>query len=234
MPKLLHIPSAGESLADHAYRSLKERIFDFGFMPGDRLSEAELAESLGLSRTPLRQALQRLQHEGFVEAQPKVGWIIPPLRFERLDALYDFRVLLECFAARVICLAEGARPGLALLTKIWRLKPADRSKDARHVGMLDEAFHQEIVSLAGNPEITKTHREITEKIRIVRRLDFTKEYRIDATYNEHGLILKALEARRSDEAQRLISAHIEQSKIEVRKITLDMLYRARASQSEGA
>jgi DNA-binding GntR family transcriptional regulator len=231
MPRLLHIPPAGESLADQAYRSLKERIFDFGFMPGDRLSESELAESLGLSRTPLRQALQRLQHEGFVEAQPKVGWMIPPLRFERLDALYDFRILLECFAARVVCLIEGPRPGLTALSKIWRVKPADRIKDAKQVGMLDESFHQELVALAGNSEITKTHREITERIRIVRRLDFTKEHRIDATYTEHGLIVKALEARRSEESQRLLSAHIEQSKIEVRKITLDMLYRAREAQS---
>lgn len=229
MAKLLKIPQPGESLADQAYRTLKQRIFDFGFMPGDRLSESELAEVLGLSRTPLRQALQRLQHEGFVEAQPKVGWMIPPLRFERLDALYDFRVLLECFAARVICLKEGPRPGLAVLAKIWRVKPAERSRDAKQVGMLDESFHQELVALAGNAEITKTHREITEKIRIVRRLDFTKERRIDATYAEHGLILKALEARRSEEAQRLLSAHIEQSKIEVRKITLDMLYQARAN-----
>jgi DNA-binding GntR family transcriptional regulator len=233
MPKLLRIPPAGESLADQAYRSLKERIFDFGFMPGDRLSESELAEALGLSRTPLRQALQRLQHEGFVESQPKVGWMIPPLRFERLDALYDFRILLECFAARVICLMEGPRPGLASLSKVWRVKPGERLKDARQVGMLDESFHHQIVALAGNPEIEKTHREITEKIRIVRRLDFTKEHRIDATYTEHGLIVKALEARRSEETQRLLSAHIEQSKIEVRKITLDMLYRAREAQNLG-
>jgi DNA-binding GntR family transcriptional regulator len=158
--------------------------------------------------------------------------MIPPLRFDRLDALYDFRVLLECFAARVICLKEGPRPGLAALSKIWRVKPGDRIKDARQVGMRDEAFHQELVALAGNLEIAKTHREITEKIRIVRRLDFTKEHRIDATYIEHGLILKALEARRSEEAQRLLSAHIEQSKIEVRKITLDMLYRAREAQNQ--
>ena len=93
--------------------------------------------------------------------------------------------------------------------------------------MIDEMFHQDLVSLAGNSEMTKTHLEITEKIRLVRRLDFTKEHRIDATYIEHSLILKALLARRFEEAQRLLSAHIEQSKIEVRKITLDMLYRAR-------
>ena len=227
MPRLLRIPLAGESLADQAYRSLKARIFDFDFMPGDRLSEAELAETLGLSRTPLRQALQRLQHEGFVEAQPKVGWLIPPLSFQRLDALYDFRILLECFAARAICLMDDNRPGLLALSRIWRVKPAGRIKDPIKVGMIDEMFHQDLVSLAGNSEITNTHLEITEKIRLVRRLDFTKEHRIDATYIEHSLILKALLARRFEEAQRLLSAHIEQSKIEVRKITLDMLYRAR-------
>jgi DNA-binding GntR family transcriptional regulator len=218
---------SNRSLAEQAYESLKDRIFTLSLMPGDRLSESELAETLGLSRTPLRQALQRLQHEGFVEAQPRVGWIIPQLSFQRLDALYDFRILLECFAVKTICLAEGTRPGLVSLSEIWCASPDERSRDPKVVGGLDESFHTEIVSLAGNPEITKTYAEIVEKIRLVRRLDFLKDYRVDATYVEHARILKALLTRRTDEAQRLLTAHIDQSKIEVRKITLDMLYQAR-------
>jgi len=64
-------------------------------------------------------------------------------------------------------------------------------------------------------------------MRIIRRLDFTKPDRIAATYDEHAKILSAIQKRRADEAQRLLRAHIEQSKLEVRKITLDMLYQAR-------
>jgi len=84
-----------------------------------------------------------------------------------------------------------------------------------------------IVESTGNHEMLRTYREITERMRIIRRLDFTKTDRIAATYGEHGKILSAIQRRRADEAQRLLTAHIEQSKLEVRKITLDMLYQAR-------
>lgn len=224
----IRLPVAGETLADQAYRCLKQKLFDFELLPGDRLSETELAESLGLSRTPLRQALQRLQHEGLVETIPKLGWAVPVLRFDRIDAQYDFRILIECFAVRACCAQAGPRPALDALASVWLEEGASRRADAADVGALDELFHQQIVEQAGNPEIARTHREITDRIRIVRRLDFTKTHRVDATYAEHAAIIRALQARRAREAERLLTAHIEHSKIEVRKITLDALYRARS------
>lgn len=229
MAKVIAISQENLTLADIAYRSLKSKIFELCYMPGEKLSEAELSESLGLSRTPLRQALQRLQHEGLLEGQPKVGWLIPPLDFNRLDNLYDFRILIECFAVRAYCLSEKPNKQLEELIKIWRVKGSARIQEQEEMCALDESFHASIVCLASNPEISKTHREITEKIRIIRRLDFTKRNRIATTYQEHDQILKAVYARRSDEAQRLITAHISQSKLEVRKITLEMLYNARQS-----
>ena len=227
MAEVVNISKDEGSLADQAYTRIKKRIFDFDLMPGDRLSESELAQQIKVSRTPLRQALQRLQHEGFVEAMPKIGWLVPPLSFEKFDELYDFRVLIECFAVRELCAAAVERPELAGLAKIWLVAEQDRLQDALEVGMLDEAFHMRIVESTGNHEMLRTYREITERMRIIRRLDFTKSDRIAATYGEHGKILSAIQRRRADEAQRLLTAHIEQSKLEVRKITLDMLYQAR-------
>ena len=227
MAKVVNISKDEGSLADQAYARIKKRIFDFDLMPGDRLSESELAQQIKVSRTPLRQALQRLQHEGFVEAMPKIGWLVPLLSFEKFDELYDFRVLIECFAVRELCAAPEERPELAALAKVWLVAEEGRLQDALEVGMLDEAFHLRIVESTGNHEMLRTYREITERMRIIRRLDFTKSDRIAATYGEHGKILSAIQRRRADEAQRLLTAHIEQSKLEVRKITLDMLYQAR-------
>jgi len=102
-----------------------------------------------------------------------------------------------------------------------------RLADGAAVGRADEQFHMLLVQASGNREMARVHREITERIRIIRRLDFTKPARVDATYDEHARILGAITRRRGDEARRLLCAHIEQSKLEVRHITLDMLYRAR-------
>lgn len=221
-----HTAAEPLTLADQAYGQLKQMIFDFTLMPGDRCSESELAQHLAISRTPLRQAMQRLEREGFLQVMPKVGWQVAPLDFDTFDELYDLRVLLECHAARH--LAETVqRPALDALAQAWLVPLAERLTGPAEVGQLDEQFHALLVQGSGNREMARVHREITERIRIIRRLDFTKPARVETTYDEHAGILRAITRRRGDEAQRLLRAHIEQSKLEVRHITLDMLYRAR-------
>ncbi len=84
-----------------------------------------------------------------------------------------------------------------------------------------------IVAAAGNSVMQNTHREITERIRVIRKLDFTYQPRIDATYDEHSRILKAILEKRSEQARLLLKAHIESSQIEVRKLTLHQLHLAR-------
>lgn len=229
-PALALAPPAPEAapatLGDQAYAQIKQLIFDFALMPGDRFSETELAERVQVSRTPLRQALQRLQREGFLRVFPKAGWQVAPLDFDQFDELYDLRVLLECQAVQLLCDAVQ-RPALTELVQVWGVPAAERLDDADQVRELDEQFHQKLVQAAGNREMARVHQDITERIRIIRRLDFTQPARVEATYQEHARILRAIGQRRADEARRLLRAHIEQSKLEVRHITLDMLYRLR-------
>ncbi|HEV8689904.1 MAG TPA: GntR family transcriptional regulator [Ideonella sp.] len=217
------------TLADQAYARIKQMIFAFTLMPGDRFSESELAQRLAVSRTPLRQALQRLEREGFLQVMPKIGWQVAPLDFDTFDELYDLRVLLECHAAQRLAETEAPaqRATLQALAQVWLVPADERVSAGDQVGRLDEAFHALLVQGSGNREMARVHREITERIRIIRRLDFTKPARVEATYEEHAVILRAITKRRAGEAQRLLRAHIEQSKLEVRHITLDMLYRAR-------
>jgi DNA-binding GntR family transcriptional regulator len=227
LPKpLLATAEEALTLADQAYAELKQMIFEFALMPGDRCSESELAQRLKVSRTPLRQALQRLEREGFLQVMPKIGWQVAPLDFDTFDELYDLRVLIECHAAHRLAEAEERAP-LKTLAEVWLAPPEERLADAAAVGRLDEQFHALLVQGSGNREMARVHRQITERIRIIRRLDFTKPARVEATYDEHARILRAITRRRGDEAQRLLRAHIEQSKLEVRHITLDMLYQAR-------
>jgi len=113
------------------------------------------------------------------------------------------------------------------------VKAEERHPVKAMVDRLDEAFHSSLVHAIGNQEMARVHDDITERIRIIRRLDFTKKARVEATYDEHARILRAITRRRTDEAQHLLRAHIEQSKLEVRQITLDMLYQARHKASQG-
>src|SRR5262245_55719266 len=104
------------TLADQAYAQVKAMIFDFALLPGDRFSESELAQRVQVSRTPLRQALQRLEREGFLQVFPKLGWQVAPLDFDAFDALYDLRVLIECHAVQRLATREE-RPQLKALAE---------------------------------------------------------------------------------------------------------------------
>jgi len=212
-------------LAAPVYEKLKADIFEFRLMPGTRFSENEVARRARVSRTPVREALFRLEREGYLEVHPKSGWSVRALDFEALDHLYDARVVIECAAVERLC-AGNPRAALAGLEKVWLVAPRNRLADGARVARLDEEFHGTLVAAAGNPELARMHHSITERIRIVRRLDFTHPERVVYTYIEHGQILRAILARRSARAVELLRGHIESSKSEVRKISLHRLHLA--------
>lgn len=209
-------------LSETVYDRLKQDIFEFRLLPGDRLTETELAETLGVSRTPVRQALHRLEQEGYLKLAFRNGWNVLPFDFDRFEQLYDLRIILELAAVQQICDAE-TQADLSALAALWLVPAKERLSDARAVSENDEAFHQGLLTATGNAEMARVHRDITEKIRIIRRLDFTKQERIGATYDEHAEILRLLMQRKSAQVAMLLKAHIAASKAEVRKITLHTL-----------
>ena len=220
------MPVAERSLAETAYGKLKAEIFDFALLPGDRFTETEVAQRLAMSRTPVREALYRLEREGYLTVHLRVGWSVRPFDFRQFEDFYDLRLILETASVARLCDMQE-REGLDALKATWLVPASERLSDALEVASLDERFHGSLVAAAGNPEVARCHREVTERIRVVRRLDFTQAYRIDKTYEEHAQILRAVIRRRADEAVRLLRSHIEASKAEVRKITLHRLYTAR-------
>ena len=212
-------------LAGSVYEQLKSDIFEFRLLPGTRFSENDVARRARVSRTPVREALFRLEREGYLEVHAKSGWSVRALDFAALDHLYDVRLILECEAVRKLS-ARNPRVSLAGLEKIWLVAPRQRLTDGARVARLDEEFHGKLVAAAGNPELARLHQTITERIRIVRRLDFTHPERVVYTYIEHGQILRAILARKPAKAIALLREHIEQSKSEVRKISLHRLHLA--------
>jgi DNA-binding GntR family transcriptional regulator len=213
------------SLAETVYQRVKADIFEFRLLPGTRFSENNVAERASVSRTPVREALYRLEREGFVSVHARSGWSVRPLDFDKFEHLYDVRVILELAAVKKLC--EGDAAGaLAPLKKTWTVPVKQRIADWMEVARLDEAFHVALVAATGNPELARIHADITERIRVVRRLDFTYAERVACTYEEHAGVLAAILARKTPQALLLLRSHIEQSKLEVRKISLHKLHLA--------
>lgn len=215
-------------LAERIYQALKNDIFDFRLMPGQHFSENDIAERMSASRTPVRQALFWLEHEGYVQVYSRSGWQVKPFDFTYFENLYDFRLVLEHEAVRRLC---GLPPAdcsdcLTALVDFWIESPP--LSDGKAVSRQDEQFHVALVTATGNSEMARVHIELTEKLRIIRHLDFTREDRINATYKEHTQILRAILKQQPDEVQQLLTEHISRSKAEVRKITLHRLQEAHA------
>lgn len=223
---------SGRSLATSVYDRIKAEIFDFCLLPGDRFTETEVASRVGVSRTPVREALYRLEREGYIDVSPRNGWSVKPFDFTLFENLYDVRVVLELAAVRRLCEMESG-PDLAALCATWLVAPSGRVRDPGAVCDMDEAFHRELLVAAGNAEMTRIHHDLSERIRIIRRLDFTQPERIDATYEEHAQILRHVTKRELAEAQRLLRGHIEASKAVVRQITLHRLHSARTLPMRG-
>ncbi len=211
------------TLAQTVHERLKEEIFDFRMAPGQRYSEQELADRLGVSRTPLRFALHVLAREGYLDrVGGHAGWLVKPFDLAYYEDLYDFRTEIEGIAVRRLCAMDPA-PDLSALCAFWRVPKKLRDVDGKTVAREDEKLHSTLVALAGNRDMLRTHTDLTERIRIIRRLDFIEPARITAAFDEHDKILGALLARKAALAEQLIRGHIGTSRAEIRHITMHRL-----------
>ncbi len=222
-------PSSGKNannLAIQIYTQLKADIFDFRLLPSDKFSEGDIATRMQVSRTPVRQALFWLQREGYVDVNFRSGWQVRAFDFKYFEDLYEIRIMMETNAIANL-VEQDAASRLDGLREVWLVPPAEYLDDPTTVAALDEAFHARLVSAVGNDEMVRIHQDVTERIRIIRRLDFTKAPRIAATYREHADILKKIFDRDVTGAQQMICGHIAESQAEVKRITLFMLQTAR-------
>lgn len=225
--------SGSDNMADRVYAHLKAAIFALRLLPGERFSENEIAKRMQVSRTPVRQALYRLQKEGYIQVMYRSGWQVSPFDVTYFEELYEVRLVLEAAAINRLCDGTQQHPEFKELLTVWLVPPTQRLMDGQQVARLDEQFHDQLVSAAGNGQMAAIYRQVSERIRLIRLLAFTEPERINASYEEHAAILRAILKRRNDEAIRLLNIHIAVSKAEVRKITLHRLQTAREQLQSG-
>ena len=242
MKQILPLTSADKAtrrpiirLAESVYERLREDIFAFRLMPGDRFAENDVAERLQVSRTPVREALMRLQSEGLVRGYFRNGWEVVPLDLGRFAALYELREMIELHAAKRVARSiaeqrprnQACEELLGDIAALWRVAVDQRETDGLALAVLDESFHIALVAAAGNPETDLVYRQVTEHIRIMRRLDFAYGDCIRDTYEEHIGILAALDAGDVEQTEVLLARHIEDSHAVVEQITIDRLEQVR-------
>ena len=176
--------------------------------PSERINEVELARQFGVSRTPLREALNRLAAEGFLAATVNRGYTVRPLDPQRALTLYEYRVMLEVGALRLAVerASDAALDALAAFAARSRDEPDDDAQALRLLS-LDEQFHEGLAALSGNEEMLRSLRSLNGRIRFIRWIDM-RDGRRAATQAEHLRIVALLRAREADAAAALLQSHI--------------------------
>jgi len=202
-----------ENLSARVYHEIKGLILRNEIMPGQKLQHQELSDRLGVSRTPVREALTRLVQEGYVSLLPNRGFICKEIRMQEADELYDLREALEAFAVeKAVEKLDDAV--LERLRQTADLYGRDTQKRFTRERLLyDQELHLQIADIAGNETLTKTLRQVFERIVLKRKTDgLYDQTRGLGAHREHVELLRAMERRDAKEAVRIIREHIREGK----------------------
>jgi DNA-binding GntR family transcriptional regulator len=209
-----------ESNVDRVYEALRQMAADFAFKPDQRINESALADVLGASRTPLREAINR-------------GFFCRPLTPGYILDLYEARVAVECEALRLACLRAPDSEIAALSDYLDRMEPDYQSAtDPVELLALDESFHNRLVQLSGNSELLRLLKNLNGRIRYIRLIDL-KRMRDQANgaaqgdVSAHQRVLEALAARDVVAATDALRSHIEKRREEATeavRIAFSQLY----------
>jgi len=196
-------------LATKAYRKVREAILSGKHLPGEALYEVHLAERYGMSRTPVREALQVLAREGFVDALPRRGFLVPRWSLQDLRELYELREALEGFATA--CAAQHATP--EDIKQIGKLVDdyavADEWQALLHLG---DEFHNKIIACGRNARLIRTLDSLKAQISMTRGTQLRDlQRRRDESIDEHRAILDAIIKHDAELAEQKARTHIRSS-----------------------
>lgn len=187
---------------------LRDRIAIGEVEPGARLIELEIARELGVSRSPVREALLRLSEEGLVEMVPYRGAIVVPLRRKRLQDLLDVRLALERFAIVRLCQASAPDAIEALRSHVERIAAALQRGDARAAVAADLAMHRALVALTDNAVLLRSFDGLLNQFRLYIRVTSKHYRRAEDLADEHRGLLAAIRDGNAVRAQEILDAHI--------------------------
>jgi DNA-binding GntR family transcriptional regulator len=200
--------NGSDSVVDRVYEQLKAMSVSFELKPGERLNEGELAKRLGVSRTPLREALNRLNTEGFLRFTPGKGFFCRELDAHEIFDLYELRKSIEVASVRLAVKRAKDEDVDALLAFLDATGPDPGERSSIELVELDETFHERLMAMSDNAEMLRVLRNVNARIRFVRWIDMDRINRAN-TQAEHRSVLHALKARDEATCVYVLERHID-------------------------
>ncbi len=195
-----------------AYDRIKEMMLNYDIVPGQRLVFVDLAEQLGVSRTPVNNALSILAKEGYLDFVPNQGYSVHRLTREEAESLYEIREILEIGSiGKAIRMMTPEKLHL-LEKKKQGYERAITDRVQRKLFHLDIEFHASVIGMIGNLYLVERYRDICQRIFLRFRTDDLKVEQISEIVRQHDALFEAIQVRDVERAKELIRNHYADSK----------------------
>lgn len=199
--------SGSSSMEERVYDEIKRMSINYLPKPGQRINEIDVSKQLGVSRTPVRQALSRLNTEGFVRFAPGEGFYIRELNQKEVVDLYELRKAIEFHGVK-LSISQAKDEDIEALRKFVSstgLQSEDRTRE--ELVSLDEEFHERLVALSGNQELVRLIRNVNERIRFFRSIGI-ESISLSQRQKGHEKIVAAVSERNLNNAVELLGMHM--------------------------
>jgi DNA-binding GntR family transcriptional regulator len=217
-----------KSLGEHVFESLKHSIVMGKISSGEWLVESHIAETLGISRTPVREAIHKLEREGLIERQPRGGFTVLGLTRNDIEETFGIRSVLEGYAARLAAVKHNKEELEALEKKIEEFQNALDRKRMNLLPAINTEFHDLLYSLSKSSKLISIINGLRDQIYRFRKVNL-KEEKFAATSNQdHRQMLQSIRNRNAEGAERLTREHI----LRGREIVLKEFDRQRPDQTK--
>jgi DNA-binding GntR family transcriptional regulator len=198
-----------QSLRDQAYEAIKDRIITCQFKPGECINEASVSALLGLGRTPVHQALDRLMVEEMVEVIPRKGVIVKPVILHDVLQIVDVRLINETQCARLAAERADDSHIESIAQVLERARRAIAGRDIHAMMSLDREFHLLLAKATKNFELAEVLRKLNERSLRFWFTSFTTPDHHHSFQQQHEAVFEAIRSHNGDEAERTMRMHIE-------------------------
>ena len=212
--QLAHVPErtgpiARRSLHDEVVTRIRDMIIEGELAPGARVHEGQLGLALGVSRTPLREALKFLASEGLIELVATRGAVVKKFSAKDVRDMLDLLAVLEGFAGRLAC-REASDADIAEVRRLHD-RMADRYavRDRLEYFKLNQQIHSSILRLSGNTALEASHASIQSRLKRIRYIGNQEPHKWRDAMDEHEAMIRYLEARDGERLAHILAQHME-------------------------
>ncbi len=207
-------------LRDVVFNTLREAILRGDLKPGERLMELQLAAQLGVSRTPIREAIRMLEQEGLAVTVPRKGAEVAKMTLKGMEDVLEIREALDILACQLACVRITEEQLALLEEKKKAFEASIKSGNVREIAETDVAFHDVIYDATGNPKLVNMLNNLREQIYRYRVEYLKKEENYPKLIKEHNEIYTSLVNRSKEEATASIREHVINQAIAVKEVIM--------------